>query len=481
MNKARYFFLLFCSCFVSSASLAGTPWLTPDNIYLRADIQLLSDQQIIKVPVNHWPLNWSDISGDLLSTDILALPPSLRMSYQRVMFYYHQAKRKQSPTTLRVSVASDTPEFQHFGSPQREKYELSSEKSFLFNDVAVGIAVQKVSDPLDGDTVRFDNSYLSYKWNNWNITAGAVPMWWGPGWDSVLTMSNNARPIPGISINRQQALAFDNEWLSWLGPWSFTTFFGQLESERHIPNANLWSSRLSFRPLENLEWGFSRSTQWGGDGRADGLSAFFDIVIPSESENDIQDEKNVNDLASLDFRWNTQLFEHPINVNYQMGFEDYASIIPSKRSYLFGLDTTVFFDNAIYTLFFEGSATYLNTCTCIYKHHIYKSGYIYKQRVIGSTYAFNAQTITFGVIGQLGNDRYFRSTLAYIERNLDNKHRSYADGYQYNYDEIWQLDSSYRFIFADSQWDVGVILRHTKNNLAQENKAEASLSWQYKF
>jgi hypothetical protein len=257
---------------------------------------------------------------------------------------------------------------------------------------------------------------------------------------------------------------------------------GQLEKERFIPNTHLWSSRFSFRPYPSLELAFSRSTMWGGDGRADGLSTFFDIIIPSESKNDnVTSTKNVNDLAAFDFRWHGSVFSHPIGVNYQMGFEDYASIIPSKRSYLLGIDTNLAYDDNLYTLFFEGSATYLNTCKCIYGHHIYRSGYTYRQRIIGSTYGMNSQAVTLGIIAQPDNDTYWQSRIAYIEQNIDQKYRAYIPLGTKNYNEIYQWYSSYRFHFAKSQWEIGLTLRNQENTLEQSNKSEISLSWEYKL
>ncbi len=43
---------------------------------------------------------------------------------------------------------------------------------------------------------------------NWNISAGAIDRWWGPGWEGSLILSNNARPVPSIGIDRNEARPF---------------------------------------------------------------------------------------------------------------------------------------------------------------------------------------------------------------------------------------------------------------------------------
>jgi len=468
--------------FLLSFTLNAEPWINTRDLYLKTDIQLLADHNLLTIPTNHWPLNWSDVSQDLTKINAANLPLSLQMSYQRVMFYFNQAKQKHQPTKIRIAIANKTPKFQYFGSTQREKGELSSERNITQGNFSANIAIQQTLDPADGKKLRLDNSYIAYKLGNWNIIGGSVPMWWGPGWDSALLMSNNARPVPGISINRQNALPFENKWLSWIGPWSFTSFWGELTKDRTIPNTKLWSSRLSFRPISSVDVGFSRSTMWAGEGRPSGVGDFLKIIIPNESANDDSGSiKNVNDLASFDLRWHGQFLNHPIGVNYQMGFEDYASIIPSKRSYLLGFDTDIFNGNSFYKLFIEASATYLNTCECIYEHHIYKSGYTYRNKIIGSTFGKNAQTISAGIIAQPNNDTYWQSRFSYIEQNLDNKHINFNELNADNYDEIYQLYSSYRFVLLNSRWEFGLTLRKSKNTLESSNNAEISLNWEYKI
>ena len=129
--------------------------------------------------------------------------------------------------------------------------------------------------------LSLDGSYLAARLGNWSATLGKVDRWWGPGWDGSLILSSNARPIPTISIERRMPEPFESKWLSWLGPWSFQSFVGRLEEERHVPNPLLWGMRGDLSPtiLDGLELGFFRVIQLGGQGRPQGLSTFVDAFL----------------------------------------------------------------------------------------------------------------------------------------------------------------------------------------------------------
>ena len=110
----------------------------------------------------------------------------------------------------------------------------------------------------------------------WGTGRRALGRWSAGGaqcWDGSLILSTNARPIPAISIDRRVPEPFETKWLSWIGPWSFHSFIGQMEDERDTsidyPNHYLWGMRGEVRPtlIDGLEIGFFRTLQLGGDGR----------------------------------------------------------------------------------------------------------------------------------------------------------------------------------------------------------------------
>ena len=118
-NKIQVITLILV-LWITHTSVNATPWVDPNNIYLRVDIQQLADNNIIKSPINHWPLAWQDIGRDIKSVDVNTLPSELKQSYYRVMFNYRQAKRAVSTTDLKLTLGTDAPKFQRFSSSHKE-------------------------------------------------------------------------------------------------------------------------------------------------------------------------------------------------------------------------------------------------------------------------------------------------------------------------------------------------------------------------
>jgi len=472
----RFYLIVFYA--LLSLSVEAAPWVDTDDRYLRADIQQLADHNIIKAPINHWPLSWSDIAADFREVKRSELSPAVAGSYQRVLFHYKNAQAPVSYTAIHLETTTDVARFSHYGDPSAERGRLSLKKGFVSDRFAGQLAIQAVQEPSDDKRYRIDGSYLAYSLGNWNLTLGSVPMWWGPGWDAALLVSTNARPVSGISLNRQRSTPFESPLLSWLGHWSFTTFMGQLEEERAISDALLWSTRASIRPLPALEIGLARSTMWAGDGRASDLSAFWDIITPSDSGNKVNNDRDVNDLGAVDIRWNDQLFGQPFGVYYEMGFEDYgiSEVIPSKRSHLAGVDSDFHIGETLVSVFLEATDTYHETCQCIYTHDIYRTGYRYQGKIIGSTYGSNASSVTLGVIGQYYGGASWQANLRKVELNKQNEGKQVSSAL---YEDIWELDAEYRFIYWNSQWTLGTTLRRTEVLDESDNDLELSLGWKY--
>ncbi|MGS0727864.1 capsule assembly Wzi family protein, partial [Shewanella sp. 0m-11] len=203
----------------SSVSIAA-PWVDTSDIYLRADIQALADAGVITVPVNTYPLMWSGIGADLANTEPSTLTPALIDAYSRVNYYYRNAVDNRGNTSIKLAAASDPARFQHFGSDYREQGELGASYEYVGERFAYKLSASANYKPSDDEEFRFDDSYLAMALGNWMFTFGAVEQWWGPGFDSALHKSNNARPMPSLMLSRNNAQAFETPWLSWLGPWT---------------------------------------------------------------------------------------------------------------------------------------------------------------------------------------------------------------------------------------------------------------------
>ena len=130
---------------------------------------------------------------------------------------------------------------------------------------------------------------------------GKHDQWLGPAQGGAFAYSNNAENIYAFQINRVEPLRIP--LLSRLtGPFRYQFLVGALQGHTLIPNvfypgpnqANVTSpgnpwvhvEKISFRPTENLEFGFARTVIWGGKGHAPitlhtFLRSFFSFSSPS--------------------------------------------------------------------------------------------------------------------------------------------------------------------------------------------------------
>jgi hypothetical protein len=127
---------------------------------------------------------------------------------------------------------------------------------------------------------RLLDSYVGVMWSNWLISFGKQSLWWGPGDGGPMMYSDNAPPINMFRVNRVTPIKMP--WIfSWLGSLRIEFFLGQLEGSEFILNPSglvgqfgqslspqpfLHGQRFSFKPTSNFEFGFSRTTVYGGPG-----------------------------------------------------------------------------------------------------------------------------------------------------------------------------------------------------------------------
>ena len=162
-------------------------------------------------------------------------------------------------------------------------------------------------DPDDDRPGRLDGSYVAGKFGNWIFTLGQQDRWWGSGWEGSLILSNNARPVPEISIDRAVSEPFETKWLNWLGPWRLTTFVGQMEGSRDdYAHPLFWGMRVSARPLDVASRSASsaRHSFAAKAGPAPGTtSGTCSRGNDNAGENVDPEDEPGNQLASWDIRW----------------------------------------------------------------------------------------------------------------------------------------------------------------------------------
>lgn len=424
-----------------SANTYAAPWITTDDIRLRADIQLLADSGVINVPVTTYPLMWESIASSIENIDIQNLSDIQQMAFRHVSYRLKFETNKSAQTKLSVYASNRSRQFTSFGNDNYEKNKVTVSYEKISNDWAGKLQVNQRSDfeLANGDkTTNLDGSFIAYKLGNWVFDAGAIKQWWGPGIDTSLIMSNNARPLPAIAIRRNDSAAFESPWLSWIGPWTLSAQMAQLEEERFIPDTKMWSSRATFKPYPKIELGVSWSYQWGGVGQPSSISEFFrgltgetECVNGASSCDESLETKLGNQLAGFDARWADSVYGVPYSIYTQRIGEDSPSpgtLQISDRSYLYGVETQFGFQQQRILANLEYTDTQANcgadgdtSQDCFYEHGLYQSGYRFYRRSIGSTYDNDAETLVLTLLGQQINGNSWLLKFRNIDLNTNDR------------------------------------------------------------
>jgi len=152
-------------------------------------------------------------------------------------------------------------EYQH--APSASAYSLPVRQAIAAADSNPVLPAQPIAQI---DQYRLLDTYVGVNLESWELTFGKQSLWWGPGEGGALLFSNNAEPIYMFRASRVSP--FTLPWLfRRLGPMKWDVFFGQLAGNSYPPRPLVHGEKVSFKPTENLELGFSRTVEIGGVGR----------------------------------------------------------------------------------------------------------------------------------------------------------------------------------------------------------------------
>jgi hypothetical protein len=431
------------------SQLFAEPFLAPNDPFLRHEIRLLGDSGELTGLENTWPLDLGGLSG-MRADQSSSLPHNLlddRISLE--------SQSGWSPIFTTLGISDDRVTARGFGPEPRSSFATNASVSWMNDRFAAKLTLNAfygMETDWKGrkdEGFALDGSYISARLGNWSASFGQVERWWGPGWDGSLILSTNARPIPAISIDRRVPEPFETKWLSWIGPWSFHSFIGQMEKERHVPNPYLWGMRGEVRPvlIDGLEVGFFRMMQLGGDGRPEGFSTWVDALFSNDNYggntgNDDPSKEPGNQLAGIDLRW--KVFDTPFALYGQLVGEDEDKFLPNCLMFQYGVEAwhnlggstlRVFTEYADLTSYWWTGDP--RTRNISYGHHIYRDGYRYRGRPIGHWADQDSQIISIGGILQRSDGIGWGATLRTGELNEDgNSQNSVSNGVTTDYFSI---------------------------------------------
>jgi len=491
--------LILAAGIILNTHSSAEPWIDTSDIYLKANIQLLADTGHIITPVTTYPLMWHDIIRDIKNIDPNNLSANQQTAYHYIKHQFKLASRNQ--TRIKAQVGLENKRFTSFGEPASDKNSVSVQSSFMFDNVAAKLSHSYSHDPIDGEKVRLDESYIAAFVGNWVFSFGRQNRWYGPTWDTSLSLTNNARPMTALAISRKSAEPFIVPFTEFDIPWTVTSFMGKMDDDRVVKNTLLWGFRLNVKPFKNLELGITRLAQWGGNGRSQSLSTFGDILLGKTNcgiDNVVCDENNpnpANQQAGYDFRYSFNFFNTPMSIYGQKFAEDGnadAMKYLTKAKPQLGFDANLAIFGKPSTVFIEATDSFAdcgesdNIGDCYYEHSSYATGMRYNGRSIGSTYENDSKTYVLGAISQLDINTRLTTKLRYLDLNTDNQDKAPDNPIVGNTvtsiaEQVWMISSSAQHNYKNWRFTLSAEVSHSSfvNDISNETDFNASFMVEY--
>jgi hypothetical protein len=393
---------------VARAAGAGDAvWFETGDSLLRTDLQLLNDAEVIRLPINHWPLPRASVEYAIENAKVhFAVNAAVVVALERVRARLQPRAGKFS-LDARAS-AGDPGLFRDFDTVARENGEVSARAEYASGRVGVALRVTGVANPADDQSLRVDGSHATLQLGNWLLSANTLDRWWGPGHEGSLILSDNARPMPTVMVERAVAKPFETRWLDWLGPWRFSFGISRMEDDRGDIDAPLFLAwRVVVMPFKDIELGFSRTAQFCGRQLACNLDVFGNLLAGNDNVGIDATPENEpgNQMAGFDMRWASPIGSWPYALYSQMIGEDESSYLPAKYLSQFGIETwTTLARGGLIQAFAEYNTTTCSAYTdrgpyfnCAYNQGRFEvEGYRYRGRTLGFSTDRDAENYALG-------------------------------------------------------------------------------------
>ncbi len=312
---------------------AASPWAEAGDNQLRGDIELLAAAGVIDGITTQWPLPWQGIVRSLQNRTLNGQPESVRAAAARVMARARAENQSGLSASLSLDGGNRTALIYGFDGMGRGQGQARFILDFNSGDTAARMALGAITGNFRGRTTKLmpDESYLAEKFGPVLLYGGWMSHWWGPGWVSALSLSNNARPMPQLGIERLETTASRWPVLRWLGPWQAEFLVGMMDGPRIQSDTFYNGLRFTFNPAPGLEIGLARTQMFCGQGHpCVPVRDYFSFGNTNTAPN------NTNDQGLFDIKYSTRIGTLPVQVYAQMMNEDSSPFVHSDTSHLFG-------------------------------------------------------------------------------------------------------------------------------------------------
>ncbi len=181
---------------------------------------------------------------------------------------------------------------------------------------------------------RVLEAYVSAQYLNHVISFGKQDEWQGPALGGAMSYSNNAENIYAFHINRIEPL--DVPLLSRLtGPFRYEFLVGPLKGHTYPIDPWVHVEKVSFRPTENVEFGFERTVIWGGKDHApitikSFLRSFFSAASPSAAVKNSRQDPGAR-FGAFDFSYRLPFVRNWLTLYVDSEVHDDVSPIDAPR------------------------------------------------------------------------------------------------------------------------------------------------------
>jgi len=391
MRIARFRKSLACASILALLpGLAGaSPWAEVGDNQLRADIEILTAAGVIDDVTTHWPLPWTSIYRALRDADLQNQPDAVQSAAARLLATAAADNHPGWSHAATTDITNDPSVVRGFDSLGRGDAQSQASVSYSSSDFSARVALGGFTQNFATGATKVmpDGSYVAAKLGDEALVYGGwLTHWWGPGWISALALSNNARPMPQVGIERLGTEASSWPVLEWLGPWQAEFFVGLLDGPRLQKNTIYDGLRFTVNPAPGLEIGLARTDEICGQDHPCSPLYYFEL---NNSPNNVN---KTNDEGLIDVKYNRTIGGVPAQIYLQLMNEDSSPFTHSGTSHLFGasvfvptagnpLRLTAEFSSSLSTLDIFSFGTYIYGFS--YTNGGYPDGMRYRGRTLG--------------------------------------------------------------------------------------------------
>lgn len=416
--------------------LASAQNLQMNDMSLKSELDWLSAQGVVQISTSTWPLTANEINRALTNADISTAEQ--QQVIQSIRYTLNKEPKSLVNTKLAVYAQTDRKQLpQSFADDKTANFQAIARASLSEENWEFNLRANvKDKDMINDEDLSFEGSYLAGKYANQWLIAGQIPTWWGPGHDGSLIRGDASKPVIGITMQRDTQAAPKNKYLNWIGPWQYQLFAGQLDDYKAIPDTKLIGMRLTANPTDWLEVGASRTFMWGGEGKSESLSSFFDALTGTKDNVYHADDDISDQLAGFDARINLAPLTNnnlPVSIYSQYVGEDEAGYLPAKNMYLAGADFASSFsiDNIgviPYQLYTEWTDTRSSGDVrgASYNHYVYTDGNYQHGYPLGYTLGGDTESIALGGKLWLDNQNFINAKVQHAKVNQSSRATNYA-------------------------------------------------------